>query len=443
LRPTLLLALLLFLFPTPAAAQIFLGSRSSPNLQIGPLFIQATVRPDDLDVPVDVIFSTVIPPTASALEVGQDLHLLWPGALSRIGRVGRPDPRLAQEVESKGLAVIDEGRLPLFARPQFEASDALAPVGSGAPFVTFVSTGGPFGLSAPATYIRIPWAPRLANRAWLVNLRLVAEGLARPKPESWVARTFHGPRATLTLAFNDVGPPAMFAMYFWQRDRVVPVTDPVRLVVNLRQADILAIDEVSPARAQREVSGALENTQSVSVILSRFEGLTPQSLSVRYGYVSGLQAWSAVWVPVAFFALGNLAAVLARLLAQQLANRLGGRVLLGRLRGTRQVRESGVIVPADRLAAIVPGQTTRAQVQALCGPESEVLEAREVPDRLRLVYRGRREIPRRRWSLGILTAVDHWDVEAHEVEVTVDRGVVQDVQARVRRVQAPRPVGPE
>jgi len=43
--------------------------------------------------------------------------------------------------------------------------------------VTFVRQGGPLGLTAPATYIRVPWAPKLASRDWQMNLRLTVPGL--------------------------------------------------------------------------------------------------------------------------------------------------------------------------------------------------------------------------------------------------------------------------
>jgi hypothetical protein len=33
--------------------------------------------------------------------------------------------------------------------------------------------------------------------------------------------------------------------------------------------------------------------------------------------------------------------------------------------------------------------------------------------------------------------VTHWDVEHHEVEIALDKGVVRDVQARVRRSRLP------
>src|SRR5205823_12267484 len=63
------------------------------------------------------------------------------------------------------------------------------------------------------------------------------------------------------------------------------------------------------------------------------------------------------------------------------------------------------------------------------------------PDRRTLVCRGRRSIPRRRRALAWLATVEHWDVEDHEVDIELEREVVRDVQARVRRsrLSAPEP----
>ena len=50
-------------------------------------------------------------------------------------------------------------------------------------------------------------------------------------------------------------------------------------------------------------------------------------------------------------------------------------------------------------------------------------------------------MPGHRRALGFLTAVGHWDAEEHEVTIDLERDVVRDVQARVRRsrVSAPEP----
>jgi hypothetical protein len=63
----------------------------------------------------------------------------------------------------------------------------------------------------------------------------------------------------------------------------------------------------------------------------------------------------------------------------------------------------------------------------------EVRSRSAEPERRRLVYRGRRVVPRRRRAFGWLTTVGHWDAEQHEVEIELERDVVKDVQARVTR----------
>ena len=93
----------------------------------------------------------------------------------------------------------------------------------------------------------------------------------------------------------------------------------------------------------------------------------------------------------------------------------------------------------DIIARVMPGETTYEQVIALCGPRGEESEQIGAPDRRTLSYRGRRIVPNRRRTLGWLATVSHWDVEQHEVEIELERGVVRDVQARVRRSRLPHP----
>ena len=66
---------------------------------------------------------------------------------------------------------------------------------------------------------------------------------------------------------------------------------------------------------------------------------------------------------------------------------------------------------------------------------------RTTPDHRTLVYRGRRIVPRRRRALSWLATIEHWDAEDHEVDIELERDVVRDVQARVRRsrLSAPEP----
>jgi hypothetical protein len=309
---------------------------------------------------------------------------------------------------------------------------------TGAPFVSVVRTGGPMGLSPAATYIRIPWSPRLANQAWLMSLHFTARGLVKPKPTTWLGRTVSGSRSTLALGFNDVGAPAMFSMYYWQRDNALPVTSPARLVASFAGADRLAVDQMFPPEARREPSPSRPGTDLVSLFLTSAEGLTPQVLRVEFGYFSRLQSWGPVLIPALFFALGNAVGGLMRGVAEQLYRRLAGGLQVGRHRASATGLDTGPVIPRDRLAAIVPGETTVEQVLRLCGPEVEEREDLAMPRRKTLVYRGRRDVPHRRWGWSWLAAVSYWDVERHEVEITTEDGVVQNIQVRIDRARATR-----
>ncbi|MGH7310421.1 MAG: hypothetical protein ACREK6_17185, partial [Candidatus Rokuibacteriota bacterium] len=320
-----LVALILTGSAAPASAQLFFATRAAPELSVGPLFVRGQVTPELGDVVVNVLFSVTVPPTRSATELEQDLFLLWPGAVGGDPQLGPPEPTLAGFVQTHGFSVVDEGRVPLLAQHLYQvtgegemsAGPALL-VAGGAPYVTFVRATGPLGLSAPATWIRIPWTPQAVNRAWLMDLRLTAKGLVKAKPATWVEHALWGSRHHITLSFNDVRQGAVFPLYFWNRERRVRVSeDPSQLVINFAAADRLAIDEVSPPSARRRLSESHENTEVVSLFLDHEEGLRPQVLTVRFAYFSGLQSWAPILIPVLFFVLGNIAGVLVRGLAER------------------------------------------------------------------------------------------------------------------------------
>ncbi|MGH7267472.1 MAG: hypothetical protein ACREMB_21845, partial [Candidatus Rokuibacteriota bacterium] len=173
-RACVLATLLSGLAPGAAHAQLFLASRPNPAFTIGPLFVRASVGPELGPVTVEVLWSLVFPPGQEAGAAAQDLYLVWPAAVAGDAGLGPPEPELARYVEARGAAVIDEGRAPLLAQSlqQISRDQPPEPVPGGAPFVTFVRQGGPLGLTAPATYIRIPSTPKLASRDWQMNLRL-------------------------------------------------------------------------------------------------------------------------------------------------------------------------------------------------------------------------------------------------------------------------------
>jgi hypothetical protein len=432
-RAWVLAALLSLAAPGVAHAQLFLASRPDPTFAIGPLFVQAAVTPSLGPIVVDVLFSVDVPPTKTAPDLEQDLFLVWPGAVVADRTVGPPDPTVEKYLAARGFDVIDSGRLALAARNLYRTDDA-EPIAGGAPFATFVRSNGALGLSPPVTWVRIPWNPRFANRVYLIELRLTTRGLVKDKPSTWVERTLWGPRHRLTLSFNEIRHQALFPLYFQHRDRVVPLgNDPAQLIVNFADADHLKVDEMSPQSARRQLSETLESTDTISLFLDRTEGITPQVLSVQFGYFTGLQSWAPVLIPTLFFVLGNVAGVLVRNVAERLSKRWMGRILFWRARDQPQVRQQGTVLDEATLGHIVPGVTTHEEVRRLCGGDVEEQSRLTDPGRRRLVYRGRRVVPRRRRAFGWLATVDHWDVEQHEVDIELERDVVRDVQARVTR----------
>jgi hypothetical protein len=434
---------LLLAAPGVAHAQMFLASKPDPAFTIGPLFVRASVTPAMGPVVVDVLFSVDVPATVSAAAIEQDLFLVWPGAVIADRAAGAADPALERDVAARGFTVIDSGRLPLAARNLYRVDRAASePIAGGAPFVTFVREGGALGLSPPATLIRIPWNPRLANRVYLASLRLTTRGLIKDKPATWVEKMLWGPRHRLALSFNETRHRAVFPLYFQHRDRVVRLGDePAQLIVNFADADHLKVDEMYPQSARRQLSETLESTDTISVFLDRSEGLTPQVLTVQFGYFTGLQSWAPVLIPTLFFVLGNLAGVLVRNVAERFSKRWTGRVLFTRAKDQPQVKQQGAILDAATLERIVPGVTTYDEVLERCGSDVEEQSRLTAPGQRTLVYRGRRVVPRRRRAFGWLATVSHWDVEQHEVLIELDRDVVRDVQVRVTRsrLNAPEP----
>ena len=441
-----LAALLCLAAPAAAHAQIFIATRPDPAFAIGPLFVQASVTPALGPIVVEVLFSVDVAPTKSAADVEQDLFLLWPSAVVADRAAGPPEPALEKYLAARGLDVIDSGRLSLSTRNLYRASRAATPdepIAGGAPFATFVRDNGALGLSAPATWVRIPWHPRFANKVYLIALRMTTRGLVKDKPATWVEKTFWGLRHRLTLSFNEIRHQAVFPMYFQHRDRVIRLSDePAQLIINFADADRLKIDEMSPQSARRQLSETLDSTDTISLFLDRSEGITPQVLSVQFGYFTGLQSWAPVLIPVLFFVLGNVAGVLVRNVAERLSKRWTGRVLFWRAADPPQVRQQGPVLAPETLARIAPGVTTYEQVLALCGPDVEEQSRLTTPERRRLVYRGRRVVPQRRRAFGWLATVAHWDVEQHEVDIELERDVVRDVQARVTRSRLNAPAPP-
>ncbi len=152
----MLAAVLALLSAADADAQVFIASKPNPEFTIGPLFVRASVTPALGPIPVDVLWSLVVPPTRSPAAVEQDLYLLWPSEVVPDKGAGAPDPALTAYVTQRGYTVVGEGRARLFAQAlyQMDANVPPEPLPGGAPFVTVVRESGPLGLTSPATWIR-------------------------------------------------------------------------------------------------------------------------------------------------------------------------------------------------------------------------------------------------------------------------------------------------
>jgi hypothetical protein len=433
-RLALAAAALLLALPLRADAQVFLATKSHPPFEIGPLFVRANVTPDLGPITVDVTFSVAVPANRSAAGVEQDMYFVWPGAFLHDAK-GAPDAKLDAFVREHGLNVVDGGRV------EISASDQHGPPGQrrqvipgGAPFATFVRQSNTLGQSQPASIIRIPWDPRMVNRAYLMRISFKGKDLIKPKPATWLEQVLWGKRYRLALSFNEVRQRAIFPIYLENRDRVVRLSeDPAQLMMDFADNDRLKIDEMFPQNSRRQVSETRKKTDNISVFVDRSEGLSPQTLTVQFGYFSGLQSWAPVLIPLAIFVAGNVGGVLLRTIAERVSKRWAGRVGFWKERPEEVTREAGVIPSRETLAQITPGRTTYEQVLEILGRTVEERTTLAAPDRRTLVYRGRRVVPGRRRVAGLLAAVTHWDVEDHEVEIIVERDVVRDVQAHVKR----------
>jgi hypothetical protein len=427
--------------PGAAYGQVFLATQPKPEFTIGPLSVRANVGPATGPIEVSLLFSLVVPASVKAAAVEQSLYLLWPGEVDGELVPGAPDPEVRGTIEGRGFQVLREGRLPLAARAIYAGGERQKPepIAGGAPFVSYTREAGPLGQGTPASWIKIPWTPRLVDRSWLVELRMKLTGLRRQKQATWLENSLWGERHVITLGFNDVRTRATFPIYLAYRDRVVHLSeDPSQLTINFADSTHLKIHEVYPGSSQRRPSETRRETEIVSTYLDPSEGLRPQVLSVQFGYFTGWKAWSPLLFAALFFVLGNVAGPLVTMLVKTIGARLQGRIQFGPS-GAPGQRETGTIVSRETLARIAPGETTQAQVLDLCGPAPEEREKFNEPGRRTLVYRGKRAVPRRARRFGWLSTVNQWDMEHHEVEIELEGDRVRDVQAQVHRSKLSQP----
>src|SRR4029079_14039552 len=177
-RAWLCAALLLAAVPATTHAQVFLASRPHPEFAIGPLFVVASVRPDLSPVTVAISWSLTAPPGQKATEINQDLFLLWPNELVESTAPGPADAALSRDLIERGFNVSVTGRLVLGTRDQMQMGTGapITPLPESASVVTF-SRSGPAAQLGSATYIKIPWTPRLADPRAVTVLTLTSRGL--------------------------------------------------------------------------------------------------------------------------------------------------------------------------------------------------------------------------------------------------------------------------
>jgi hypothetical protein len=266
----------IILAAAPARAQLFVASRPDPPFTIGPLMVRATVTEGPGPVPVVVGFSLQLAPNRTPADVAQDVFLLWPGEVVNAAPDRKADATLARYVTDQGFEITGEGHVKLVARNLGDAGTVEAlPVG--APFVTFVQTG-PLGLSGPATFVRIPWSPRLADRSWLMEPTLDAAGLTAgegglggaPRPRHPLPGGGRVPRGAGSSALSDVlRAPRPGGAAGRRTGRAGGAVPPVRPAQDRRRV---------PPTAIRRLSETLETTEVVSLFLDRSTG-SPRSSS--------------------------------------------------------------------------------------------------------------------------------------------------------------------
>jgi hypothetical protein len=298
----LLCATLLFaVLPGTGHAQVFLASRPHPEFAIGPLFVVAAVRPDLGPVTVTISWSLTAPPGQKAIDINQDLFLLWPNELVESTTPGPADPALARELGERGFSVSVSGRLGLGTRDQMQMGTGapVTPLPDSASFVTF-SRAGPAAQLGSATYIKIPWTPKLADPRAVTVLTLPSRGLVTQRPASWFEDAFWGRRWVLTAGFGDIGSPSLplFPLYFEYRDRVVRLGRELSVVVaNFADADHLRIQEIGPASATRRPSRLRTGAEIVTMPLAASEVIAAQMLKVQFSYFAGMIAWPSATSP--------------------------------------------------------------------------------------------------------------------------------------------------
>lgn len=399
--------------PAQSSAQVFLASTPHPEFSLGPLFLIANVSPN-LSVTVNLSFSLTLRPGASSEELKQDLFLLWPTEVAEATAPGPPDPALARGL-NENFAAVGGGRLQLRTRDRTlvgtgQLGQVLPEVAS---YVTVARKGPLANQVSPATYIKIPWTPKLADPLSVTTLVMPMRGLVTPKPVSWAAETFWGRRWILTIGFGDLGSPVMpiYALYFDHRDRVVRLAREFsQVIANFSDSDHLLIDAIEPAAATRRPSRVRAGGELVSLVLTPAEGAAPQNLKVQFSYFTGRIAWRPIVVSIALLLLSNVAGAF-----------MFGREMFGVVRTRRRARAAAGRLRAEWLtgdaqAATLVGTATYEDIVSRWGPPDEDRERLSTPGRRTMVYRART------------------GGQGHEVEIEIADGRVTEIERRVYRL---------
>jgi hypothetical protein len=249
------------------------------------------------------------------------------------------------------------------------------PVGE-APYVTFVQDSQALGLSPPATWIRIPWTPQMANITFMMSLRMQVGGIIKPRQLHWYESAFTGERYQFSLSYNEVRDRPIFPMYAELRGRAIHLADaPAELVVHFTHSDHLRIEQVYPPTSIRRLSEILESTEVVSLFMGSADGITPQHMTVQFGYFSRLQGLMIVLIPLLLLAAGP---ALGPAIGRAMPGVWGwvrARMHLGTSQASPRAR--GIILSPEMLDRIVPGKTSREDVLKMFGKEVEEEERRE------------------------------------------------------------------
>src|SRR5262249_29944838 len=284
--------------------------------------------------------------------------------------------------------------------------------------------------SGVGSFLKIPWTPLLADPVALTSLTMRVKDLITPKPATWYEELFWGRRYILTLGAGTAGSVAFSSVYAGQRDGVMRLAGAFSsLGATFEAADPLRIEDVSPPTATRRPSRVRAGVENVSLPLTGAEGSMPQALRVQFTYFSGRIAWRPVLISLVLLILGNLMG--AFMFTQEVTRFVRRRLHLGSADGRRR----GMVPGPEALERLVPAVTTRDGVLAACGAPDEERERRASSGEHITIFRGTRLIPESRLRFGKLQTVRRWDEEQHEVEITLERDRVRNVESRVRRTR--------